>query len=198
MRQTHFIPEADLGRSKTSAEVRLLVAERERGAVVERSREGLREGRPVFALYRSLENGSMSTEVSTTQRATIVADKDRLKFLPDLFGTSHLILAENIVYFFMEKLSPLDYSGGFWDFYEFDGKPLFLAPQSKARFRITGGVTCFQGEVSAEAAGIIATLFTFSHLSFQAESERFSEGYGRLYHYAGDHPEASEIFQAID
>jgi hypothetical protein len=140
----------------------------------------------------------MSISETVTQRATIVPDERRQEFLPTLFGQSLLIVAENAVYSFMERLSPLDYGGGFWDFYEQEGNALFLAPRSKTRFRITGEITGFQGDVSAEAAGIIATLFTFSHLSFQYHSERLSEGYGRLYVYSADHPEASEIFQAID
>lgn len=140
----------------------------------------------------------MSTSVITRQPATLISGEARLEFLPNLFGRSLLIIAENAVYGIMEKLSPLDYGGGFWGFYEHDGHPLFLAPKSKSRFRITGDITGFQGDVSAEAAGIIATMFAFSHLSFQFQSERLSEGYGRLYVYSADHPEAAEIFQAID
>ncbi|CAK7260926.1 MULTISPECIES: antirestriction protein [unclassified Shinella] len=136
--------------------------------------------------------------VNRTRRAVIVADNARQNFLPTLFGRSHLIVAETAVYAWMERLSPLDYRGGSWDFFEHQGKPLFLAPKSKTRFRITGDVTCFQGEVSAEAAGIIATMFAFSHLSFKFETERLVEGYERLYAYSADHLEASEIFQAID
>ncbi|MDW9793750.1 antirestriction protein [Sinorhizobium meliloti] len=146
----------------------------------------------------SLESTSMSTPVIAPQSATIVPEASRPEFLPTLFGRSLLIVAENAVYSLMERLSPLDYGGGCWTFYEHEGKPLFLAPQSKSRFRITGEITGFQGEVSAEAAGIIATLFAFSHLSFQYQSEHLSEGYGRLYAYSADHPEAVEIFQAID
>lgn len=131
-------------------------------------------------------------------RAVIVPDETRQDFLPTLFGRSHLIVAENAVYALMERLSPLDYRGGSWDFYEHESKPLFLAPRSRTRFRITGDVICFHGEVSAEAAGIIATMFAFSHLSFQFQSHRLVEGYERLYAYSADHPEASEIFQAID
>jgi hypothetical protein len=140
----------------------------------------------------------MSISEIAPQSATIVPDERRLEFLPRLFGRSLLIVAENAVYSFMERLSPLDYRGGFWDFYEHDGRPLFMAPRSKSRFRITGEITGFQGEVSAEAAGIIATLFTFSHLSFQYQSDRLSEGYAHLHTYCADHPEAAEIFQAID
>ena len=140
----------------------------------------------------------MSSSDVAPQAAVIVPDERRPEFLPILFGRSLLIIGENAVYGLMEKLSPLDYGGGFWDFYEHEGKPLFLAPRSKSRFRITGEITGFQGEVSAEAAGIIATLFAFSHLSFQHQSEHLSEGYGRLYAYSADHSEAAEIFQAID
>ncbi|OBZ97479.1 antirestriction protein (plasmid) [Pararhizobium polonicum] len=140
----------------------------------------------------------MSISEITPQTASVVPDERGLEFLPTLFGRSLLLIGENTVYSLMERLSPLDYGGGFWDFYEHEGKPLFLAPRSKSRFRITGEITGFQGEVSAEAAGIIATLFAFSHLSFQHQSERLSEGYGRLYAYSAEHPEAAEIFQAID
>jgi hypothetical protein len=119
-------------------------------------------------------------------------------FLPTLFGLPLLIIAENSVYTFMQRLSPGDYGGGFWSFYEYGGKPLFLAPTSRPRLRIESDITEYRGEVSAEAAGIIATLFTFSHLSFRYESEFLARGYDRLYTYSTGHPEASEIFQAID
>lgn len=115
-----------------------------------------------------------------------------------MFGLRHLIVAENTVYTFMDRLSPQDYGGGFWNFYECDGKPLFMAPQSTSRFRIESDITQFRGEVSAEAAGVIATLFTFSHLSFRFESDLLVEGYHRLHAWCDGHPEASEIFQAID
>ncbi|OHV77232.1 antirestriction protein [Rhizobium sp. LCM 4573] len=140
----------------------------------------------------------MPTSMIARQSATVVPEERRQEFLPTLFGRSRLIVAENAVYTSMGWLSPLDYGGGFWDFYEHEGKPLFLAPKSRSRFRITGEITGFQGEVSAEAAGIIATLFAFSHLSFHYQSEHLSKGYGRLYAYSTDHPEAAEIFQAID
>lgn len=98
----------------------------------------------------------------------------------------------------MDRLSPRDYGGGFWNFYECDGRPLFMASQSTSRFRIESDITQYRGEVSAEAAGVIATLFTFSHLSFRFESDFLVEGYHRLHAWCDGYPEASEIFQAID
>ena len=73
-----------------------------------------------------------------------------------------------------------------------------MRPISKPRFRISWEGNGYQGEVSADAAGIIATMFTLSHLSFRFEDDRFAEAYARLYEFAARHPEAGEIFQAID
>ena len=140
----------------------------------------------------------MTGHIASRAAATLVCEGRRPEFLPALFGLSHLIIAENTVYAMMDRLSPSDYGGGHWNFYEERGQPLFLAPTSKPRFRIAGEITCFEGEVSAEAAGIIATLFTFSHLSMQFRSDVLSDGYERLHRYVDGHPEASEIYQAID
>ena len=171
------------------AEGAAVVGDRGRGGAGEGGSQAAERGLPGLNPVASLEIRSMSISENVAQGAIIVPDERRLDFLPTLFGRSLLIVAENAVYSFMERLSPLDYRGGFWDFYEHDGTPLFMAPKS---------ITGLQGEASAEAAGITATLFTFSHLSFQYRSDRLPEGYGRLHNYSADHPEASEIFQAID
>ena len=140
----------------------------------------------------------MTTQAITSPLATLVPDHRREMFLPTLFGLPLLIIAETAVYTFMDRLSPRDYGGGFWNFYEYEGSTLFLAPTSKPRYRIESEITEYRGDVSAEAAGIIATLFTFSHLSFRYQSDLLAEGYDRLYTYSTRHPEASGIFQAID
>ncbi|MGN6424255.1 MAG: antirestriction protein [Asticcacaulis sp.] len=139
-----------------------------------------------------------TTPASVRGVAQIVSETDREMFLPTLFGGRHIIVAETTVYGFMGRLSPEDYQGGLWDFFALAGAPLFLAPPTKERYRIACDTNGFEGEASAEAAGIIATLFTFSHLSFQYGSDLLSEGYYRLYDYAADHPEARVIFGAID
>ncbi len=72
-----------------------------------------------------------------------------------------------------------------------------MSPNADKRFRIFCETNGYMGEVSAEAAGIIATLFALSHLSFRHEVDQLSEAYMRLYGFAGDHPEAGEIFKAI-
>ena len=78
----------------------------------------------------------MSNDTLVKPSATLVPEDRREMFLPTLFGLPLLIVAENAVYTLMDRLSPQDYGGGFWNFYEIDGQPLFLAPTSKPRFRI--------------------------------------------------------------
>ena len=129
---------------------------------------------------------------------TLVPEARRMAFLPALFSPALTLIGERAVYQFMSWLAPDDYTGGLWHFHERDGQPLFMSPDADKRFRIFCETNGYTGEVSAEVAGIIATLFALSHLSFRHEADQLSEAYMRLYEFAGDHPEAGEIFKAID
>ena len=82
-----------------------------------------------------------TTDGSPARAVTLVPEARRMGFLPLLFGRQHVLVAEMTVYHLMERLSPLDYRGGLWDFYERDGRPLYLAPTSKPRLRIEGEIT---------------------------------------------------------
>ena len=129
--------------------------------------------------------------------ATLVPEERRLDFLPKLLSDRWLMRGENAIYDFMGALSP-DYSGGMWQFFERDGQPLYMAPKRDDRMHISWHGNGYQGEVSADAAGIIACLFTFSHLSMRFGSEFLADAFERLRDYAGEHPEAGAIFSAID
>lgn len=140
----------------------------------------------------------MSLTAPAPNPATLVPEDRRMAFLPRLFGPRLLLIGEHTVFSFMERLSPTDYGGGLWDFYDLKGQPLYLAPTSRPRMHLSWDGNGYDGEVSADAAGIIATLFAFSHLSFRYDDAELAEGFARLYSYAADHPEAREIFGAID
>lgn len=140
----------------------------------------------------------MTLTAPSFSSAMPVPEERRMGFLPRLFGARLLLVGEHTVFGFMERLSPTDYTGGMWDFLELAGEPLYLAPTCKPRFHLVWDGNGYEGVVSADAAGIIATLFAFSHLSFRHDTPELSEGFARLYAHAADHPEAREIFQAID
>jgi len=130
--------------------------------------------------------------------ATTVSDENRETFLPNLFGSRHFFAAEHSLYNFMSWLSPRDYTGGFWDFLEFEGRPLYMSPPARETYAIQCDGNGYSGSVSTDAAGIIVTLFTLSHLSFRFEDVDLADAYNRLYAYAAEHPEAGSIFAAID
>jgi hypothetical protein len=60
----------------------------------------------------------------------------------------------------------------------------------------------FDGDVSADAAGIVVTLFALCQLAEEVagthDADAFSEHYHRLRAFADSHAEAGAIFRAID
>jgi hypothetical protein len=59
----------------------------------------------------------------------------------------------------------------------------------------------YTGELSADALGIVASLFSYSHLSFSGDTD-FARACARHYHllraYMFTHPEVAAILGAID
>lgn len=112
----------------------------------------------------------------------------------------HAFLAGSVehgVYTVLERVSD-DYSGGRWDFYALSNGGFFMAPHTDAPFRIVCDGNGFDGEVSAVAAGIIATLMALSHLSFVVDDDGLIDQFYLLREYAVSHSEAGAIFRAID
>lgn len=135
--------------------------------------------------------------LANTSFVTIVPEERRMTFLPKLFSERWLLRGENAVYDFMTQLSS-DYGGGLWAFVERDGQPLYMAPDTDKRFRVSWWGNGYEGEVSADAAGIIACLFALSHLSMRHGSEHLAEAFERLRDFAFEHAESSAILAAID
>lgn len=100
------------------------------------------------------------------------------------------------VYAFMRKFSS-QYAGGYWN-YELSNGGFYMAPQSDNRFPVNVDGNGFEGEMSADAAGITACLCALSHLPFQTNNEKIAEHYHLLRDFALDHTEASVILAAID
>ena len=57
----------------------------------------------------------------------------------------------------------------------------------------------FEATVSADVAGLIASLYTFSHLAFKFETvEVFADRFHQLREFAIEHVESQAILAAID
>ncbi len=131
--------------------------------------------------------------------ATLVSDDQRLNFLPRHFG-KHMMLLESQIYHHLANLCP-QYQGGYWNFYDLSNSGCYLAPRHHCYRLVHAGNDC-DATVSGDAAGIIATLYTFSHLSFLFENDPFGTHLSDLFHllrdYTAHHPEASLIYRVID
>jgi hypothetical protein len=129
--------------------------------------------------------------------ATIVADAERLNFLPRHFGPM-MLTVERQIYSWLSTLSA-DYSGGYWNFYDLSNGGAYLAPATSDRFRIAVRSNDFSGTLTADATGITVTLFALSHLAFQfPRIETLSTRFHQLRDFAAEHAERRLIFQAID
>ena len=141
----------------------------------------------------SSENNTLSTETKIT--ATQVPDGYRLGFLPRHFGRLVLVV-EAAIYYRMGMLAP-SYTGGFWAMMDLSNGGSFMYPtQSELQISAPNG---FEGTVLGEVAGIIATLYALSHLSFEyPDNEGIANGFHELRDFALEHSSAGDIMAAID
>ncbi|WP_434060542.1 antirestriction protein [[Acidovorax] ebreus] len=77
-----------------------------------------------------------------------------------------------------------------------------MAPNLAHRLEIEVDGNGFRGELSADAAGIVATLFTLGQLAAETAGTDAADALIDRYHslaaFAGSHPEAAAIYRAID
>ena len=128
--------------------------------------------------------------------ANKVSNKNRFTMLPQYFGR-FAMRAENYTYDALRNMCPT-YQGGYWEFFELSDKGFYMAPEGHETMLIEVLGNGFSGEVSADAAGIIATLCTFNALSWSTRQDKFIESFYLLREFALNHAENGEILAAID
>lgn len=97
--------------------------------------------------------------------AALVSDAGRMLALPRHFG-AHLLEAETTIFAWLRELSA-DYEGGYLHFYELSNGGFYMAPDVSEPFQIEVVGNGYRGRINADAAGITACLFAYSHLSFR-------------------------------
>jgi hypothetical protein len=108
-----------------------------------------------------------------------------------------MMQVESRIYDQFREIAP-GYDGGFWEFVDLSNGGGYLAPAGET-FLIDQPSNYFQGTVSADAAGVIVTLYVLSELSFKyPEEPLFADHFHQLRDFAAEHAEAALIFSAID
>lgn len=138
--------------------------------------------------------------MKTTQTVTgiLVLEANRLKLTATLFGINFPMRLEPTVFNMAGRLAP-EYKGGYWEFSTLSNGGFYMAPKSDSIF----AVSCdngFEGKLSADALGIAACLYTYSHLSFggDALANKCAQHYHWLREFMLGHAEARAILGAID
>ena len=139
----------------------------------------------------------MNQQPTQSLAAALVPDCQRLDFLPDCFGQRLVMRGEALLYAWMCRLCE-QYGGAYWNFYRLSDGGFYFAPKLED-LEIAVDGNGFQGKMSADAAGIVATLFTLSQLASETVGTGVAEHFIESYHsFDAEHAEAIAIFSAID
>ncbi|MGA7181255.1 MAG: antirestriction protein [Thiobacillaceae bacterium] len=106
---------------------------------------------------------------------------------------------EPFVYSVTSELSS-DYHGAYWQFYILSNGAFYMAPEPE-RLYFVACENGYEGNLSADALGIAACLYAYSHRSFAGDNalaETCVQHYHWLRGYVLEHPEARYILRAID
>ncbi len=131
-----------------------------------------------------------------TISSVLVSEQLRPYFLPIHFGQLFLT-AEQAVYNNLGFLCE-QYKGAYWHFFELGNGGVYMAPDLNELLTICVPGNGYHGQVSADAAGIIATLFALNQLCNKSQSEKMLILYELLLDFSGEHRESREIFASID
>ena len=98
--------------------------------------------------------------------ATKVADEDRLNFWLRHVGMAKMLAFERHVYCWMRRLCP-HYDGAYWNFYDLSNGGFYIAPADEKKMWLTWPGNYFNDEMSADAAGIVVTLYALTDFAEQ-------------------------------
>ena len=128
----------------------------------------------------------------------LVPDDQRMAVTERLFSIHFPLRLEPVIYGITERMAD-SYNGGYWDFYTLSNDGFYMAPSDDRSYH----VSCdnqYEGDLSADALGITACLYAYSHLSFT--DGRFGRVSACHYHllreYMFEHPDVRAILGATD
>ena len=128
----------------------------------------------------------------------LVLNEKRMDVAHAAFGIYFPFVIEPYIYHMASSVAE-EYSGAYWEFYRLNNGGFYMAPDVDNVF----SVVCpngYEGVLSADALGISACLYAFSHLSFRNDecAETCAKHYHLLREYMFERPEVGTILRAID
>lgn len=140
-----------------------------------------------------------SAEENVIVTRTLIPEDQRLSHVEKLFGAHFPLVIEPVIYGITERMAEA-YCGGYWQFYTLDNGGYYLAPEGDQIYQVSCD-NYFTGQLSADALGIVACLYAYSHCSFSRNEQvgrLCAQHYHWLREYMYEHPEVASILGAID
>lgn len=152
-----------------------------------------------FTASESKESSSESTI-----KVTLVGVLKRSDFF-NAFFCGHVREAKAVISNWFKHYCP-DHQGGYLEYLTTDNGGCFVVPSYEGKKKVSIPSNFYRGEMSAEAAGITAMLYTLNHLAWHLwernSSDPLTDALNQraeaLKAYAAAHEEGSAIFLAID
>jgi hypothetical protein len=141
----------------------------------------------------------MKTQSSSpTVTRELVPEDQRLTVVERLFGMAFPLRLEPVIYGITDRMAD-GYEGGYWAFYTLSNGGFYMAPSGDRIFHVRCQ-NMYEGDLSADALGITACLYAYSHLSFStgAIAREYARHYHLLREFMMDHPEVRGVLGAID
>lgn len=127
----------------------------------------------------------------------LVDEGSRLEFLPSLFGVAFCVKVELYAYHVAEQLCAA-YHGGYWEFYATDNGSGYMVPRDMPEtLDVAWADNYYSGKMSRDAFGLTVMVFAVNHL-LNAGNLRLQAQHTKLMELASQHPEAGEIYGALD
>lgn len=128
----------------------------------------------------------------------------RPEFFSAYFG-AHVREAKAIITNWFRHYCP-EHQGNYFEYFNTDNGGCFVVPSWEGKKPVAIPSNFYRGEMSAEAAGITAMLYTLNHVAWHLWAKNGNDPFIDLLNhraealkaYAGAHEEASAIFRAID
>ena len=141
----------------------------------------------------------MNTQASLlTVTRELVPEDRRMGVVEQLFGTAFPLQLEPVVYGITDRMAE-DYDGGYWDFFTLSNGGFYMAPADDRIFHVKCQ-NMYEGDLSADALGIVACLYAYSNLSFSLSDVAldYARHHGLLREYMVEHPEVRAILGDTD
>lgn len=126
----------------------------------------------------------------------LVSTKNRMSILPKYAG-KHMMHVEALIFDAMREYCD-DYQGGHWYLYELSNGGFYMAPGREETLAMHCAGNFFEGTMSADAAGLVASLVGINRVLWKTNSEQLNTLFYAVREFAIQHKESRDILRAID